>query len=438
MRSLVVKIYLFTVVTLALLFLANLWVTRLLMDRAKFDAMRQVGLHHAGFMADEIARSLVRGPAGVWHPDPGRIAELGSGLMVRIRYMPWAGVHPPQLATRGVLLARRGFPLSHYWVRIDRGGKPVGAALVVSRFPHGPPPNHFEFPLLIVVFTGVLIVPSLLVWVVRPLEKMVAVAHRLGEGDLDSPVEQTRRDEFGDLERAFEGLRLRIQQMLRARDRLLTDISHELRGPLSRMTVALPLLKTVMPAAGPAARYVDQIEHEVGRMEALIEELLAFARGRSPAEIEQRRIDLAELARQLVSERSLMAGERGVKVNEDLEEAQVVGDPALLARAMGNFLDNALKYTPAGGHVWLETRRRGSQILFSVKDDGPGIPAAALAHLFEPFYRPDVARSRDTGGVGMGLAIARAIAERHGGAARVSSTEGEGTVAELALPAQLI
>ncbi|MBU6429892.1 MAG: hypothetical protein KGR26_12840, partial [Cyanobacteria bacterium REEB65] len=253
------------------------------------------------------------------------------------------------------------------------------------------------------------------------------------------------------LERAFEALRLRIQQMLQFRDRLLADISHELRGPLSRMAIALPLLQRHLPEAqadsvfgckdttspaGGFTRYVGQIEHELGRMEALIEELLAYARGRSPAAIEQRSVDLADVARGLLSERAIVAKDRRLSIQADLAPALVLGDARLLARAIGNLVDNALKYTPQGGHLALRTGRDNGHSVFTVADDGPGIAAGSQEHLFEPFYRPDGARSRQTGGVGMGLAIARAIAERHGGQALLESAEGKGTIATLSLPAQ--
>jgi signal transduction histidine kinase len=237
-------------------------------------------------------------------------------------------------------------------------------------------------------------------------------------------VPVTRTDELADLERAFESLRQRVLQMLRQKERLLADISHELRGPLSRMAVAVPLLRTPPEDAPTVAR----LEREIQAMDALIGELLALARAQGQA-LRREPVDLATLAQGLVEEREPAARQAGLVLETRLDPAPLQGDPRLLARAMGNLLDNALKYTPAGGHVRVET----APGCFRVVDDGPGIAPADLPHLFEPFYRPDTSRSRETGGVGLGLAIAKAIAEGHGGSAVLASGP-DGTVAELRLP----
>jgi len=119
----------------------------------------------------------------------------------------------------------------------------------------------------------------------------------------------------------------------------------------------------------------------------------------------------------------------------DLEPASTEGDESLLRRAMGNLLDNAIKYTPERGRIAVATRVDGDEAVFRVADNGPGIPAAALPHVFEPFFRPDTSRTRETGGTGLGLSIVRAIAEQHGGKAALESEEGTGTTAELRVPA---
>jgi signal transduction histidine kinase len=136
-------------------------------------------------------------------------------------------------------------------------------------------------------------------------------------------------------------------------------------------------------------------------MDALIGEVLALARGRSPEALAPEPVDLSDLARELLAERELVLAKRQAAVTSDLAPAPVVGDRRLLARAMGNLLDNALKYTPEGDLVRLETALDGGEAAFRVVDQGPGIPASDLPHLFEPFYRPDRrhrARARDRQG----------------------------------------
>ena len=132
---------------------------------------------------------------------------------------------------------------------------------------HGPAPQGGEVreggaAVVQIEILALVIMPPLWLWVIRPLRHMVGVANRLGAGELDTPVEVRRSDELGDLERAFEGLRVRIQQQLAARERLLTDISHELRGPLARMALALPLARR-RADAGP---YLDEVERVAGRI----------------------------------------------------------------------------------------------------------------------------------------------------------------------------
>jgi len=243
-----------------------------------------------------------------------------------------------------------------------------------------------------------------------------------------------RRDEFGRLERAFESLRVRIQQMLHQRDRLLTDISHELRGPLSRMAIALPLVKAGI-GDHPSSGYLQQLEQDVRAMDDLIGELLAYARGKSLQGRKDEAVDLADVARALQRDRSVVVDQRSVALESRLESAPVRGDARLLSRAMGNLLDNALKFAGEAGTVAISTSVAAGEAVFRVQDDGPGIPASDLPHIFEPFYRPDTARTREAGGTGLGLAIVQAVAESHGGKASLGAGPDRGTIAELRLPA---
>jgi signal transduction histidine kinase len=420
-RSLVAKIYLHTLVVLLLLGLASAVVGRLLLDTGRLDGLRQFGRDNAMFIAHEAER------AGA---DPGRLQELGRGLHAHLQFIPWheTGAYPALLASDKLVYEPTPLPgpsWHRYWVRLDRGNDPLGALLIDFEPPRPfRVAGHMVGPLLWLGLVALVVVPPLWLWVLAPIRKLVAIAHRLGAGDLATPVPVTRTDELADLERAFESLRQRVLQMLRQKERLLADISHELRGPLSRMAVAVPLLRTPPEDAPTVAR----LEREIQAMDALIGELLALARAQGQA-LRREPVDLATLAQGLVEEREPAARQAGLVLETRLDPAPLQGDPRLLARAMGNLLDNALKYTPAGGHVRVET----APGCFRVVDDGPGIAPADLPHLFEPFYRPDTSRSRETGGVGLGLAIAKAIAEGHGGSAVLASGP-DGTVAELRLP----
>ncbi len=433
--SLVVKIYLFAILALLGLGALSFQVGRLLVDQGRIEALREVGTGQSTFLAREIQASL-SGTA----PSPERLRQLGRALGARVQWIPWAQAvrARPHLVADNVLSepSARGGPRAwRYWARIDRDGKPIGALRVEFRGRTFPRPHR---PWAAAAFTmgvvGLITIPPLLMWVVWPLRRMQAVANRLGEGKLDEPVSVGRRDEFGNLERAFESMRVRILKMLHQRDRLLTDISHELRGPLSRMAIAVPLIKRNLGEGNSAAPYVEQLAQDVQTMDQLIGELLAYSRGKSPQARRADPVDLADLARGLVEDRAIVVEQRGLTLAAHPGAAAVTGDARLLERAMGNLLDNALKYTPSGGHVELSTAVEDGEAVFRVQDDGPGIAQDELPNVFEPFYRPDSARTRDTGGTGLGLAIVQAVAESHGGRAVLRSGAGRGTVAELRLP----
>ena len=428
-RSLVAKVYAWGVAVFLLGGVVAGVSAYVLLQQGELDALRRFGAAHARFIAREVDRTL--GPQG---PQLRRLAELGPPMHAELAFIPWAKTrwYPPEMARQKFHFAPQLLPgpsWRTYWIRLDYHGRPVG----VLRVAFLPPVNRHLAPLLGALAwmgaLGLLLVPPLVVWVIRPLRRMVGVAHRLGAGDLATPVPVTRRDELGELEAAFEGLRVRLARMIGQKEALLRDVSHELRGPLSRMAIALPLLR-----ASHDSPYVAKLEREVQVMDGLIGEILALSRASADEPLKREPVDLAGLAMTLVAERELVARERGLTLTVDLAPAAVNGDAHLLARALSNLLDNALKYVPAGGTVRVRTATAGGEARFEVADDGPGIDAEALAHVFEPFWRPDDSRSRQTGGTGLGLAIVKAIAERHGGAATLASADGQGTTATLALP----
>lgn len=453
-RSLVTRVYLYATIVLVASFAVAYFVGRALVDEGQGEAireMRDIGADQAAFIGREIERSISAGAIS-----PARLTELSESLHVELTFVPWTerGRFPAELTSEKVVVMpgpggdrdrRRGGWRRAHWVRLDAAGRPVGAIKVEFQRPRmkrpAPPPAadlipfRHRLPLaaaaIWMALLALMIVPPLWFWVVRPLRRMVAIADRLGHGDLATPVPIDRKDEFGELEKAFESLRQRVQQMLAARERLLRDISHELRAPLSRMAIAVPLLRDDRPSP-----YIDHLERDMKVMDDLIGEILALARGRSPESLQRGPVDLAEVASGLLAERGVVLDQRETPVTSGLAPAPTIGDRRLLARAMGNLFDNALKYTPDQAAVRLETATENGEAVFRVIDRGPGIRAADQPHLFEPFYRPDASRTRETGGTGLGLAIARAIAEAHGGTATLRSVEGQGTTAELRFPVE--
>ncbi len=425
-RSLILKIFLYAVGAFLATFVLTVGATRLLLAHGLGDAYRELGADYTQFFAREVEASFRDGK-----PDPARLADLASSLHVNLEYVPAASssVIPAALADQAWTSLHRPFSPAHvYWAKIDPEGHTMGALRIEFK-PPAPAGGRagWIFAAFLIVVVTLMIVPPLYLWVIRPLRKMVDTAHRLGR-DLETPVAIDRKDEFGDLEEAFEAMRQRIQRMLAQKERLLTDISHELRGPLSRMAIALPLVR----ADGQSSPYLDHLERNMHAMDRLIGELLALSRGQTPPAHVQENLDLAQMAEDLVAERSLVLQQHDLTPVVALDSAPVMGDRLLIERAMGNLLDNAIKY--GKGPIRVATRQDGRDALFTVSDHGPGIPEQDLPHLFEPFYRPDASRSRQSGGTGLGLAIVKTVAQSHGGEATLASRLGEGTTASFRLP----
>lgn len=435
-RSLVAKIYLYaaavSMLTLPLAFMA----TRTVRDAGRMEGMRSFLAPQLTFIERELEREAIDG-----EPTPERLDELGAALRHQIRFVPWsqAGDYPDALRTANHLIderpPNRDRPPRH-WLRIDRDGKPIGAvALQPARPPFGRPPGPFDpVPAMIwVVVLVLVIVPPLWVWVIRPLKAMAAATRRLASGDLQTPFVSRRQDEFGELERAFDQMRIELRRVIEQKERLLTDVSHEIRGPLARMTLALPLLHQE-GASGPIT---EIFERELKAADTLLSEVLALARGQRSAALVMAPADLATIAAAALKDRAIAIEHKAQRIVPELQPAPVLGDERLIARAIGNLLDNALKYTPNGGLIQVWSGQEAGWSVLRIVDDGIGIAPAHLPQIFEPFYRPDDSRSRETGGTGLGLAIVRTIVQSHGGSIGLSSTKGKGTMVELRLPLQV-
>jgi signal transduction histidine kinase len=219
--------------------------------------------------------------------------------------------------------------------------------------------------------------------------------------------------------------------------RFVADASHELRTPLTLMRAdAEVLLRGRERLDVEDAALLEDIVVEANRMARLSNNLLTLARlDNTSLHREHEVINLVELARRGVRRVQALAEQNGITLRvEDNGTPYVIGDPLLLEQALLVLLDNALKYSNAGGHVVVRAKAKDEQALLEVSDNGVGIDAEHLPHLGERFYRVDKARSREAGGTGLGLSIARGIALTHGGSLSFSSAPGQGTTVTLALP----
>ncbi len=303
----------------------------------------------------------------------------------------------------------------------------------------------FVFPLLAVILTAGVVCYALARYLVAPVVALRAGVRRVASGDLSARVgeaEGGRRDELADLGQDFDLMAERIESLVLAQRRLLGDISHELRSPLARLSVALGLARQRAGEGAPELHAaLDRIEREAERLNAMIGELLTLTRLESDAsEVRMEEVDLRELVRAVAEDADYEARGRGRSVRAvSSEECHVVGNDELLRSAVENVVRNAVRHTGEGTHVEVELscRREGEGLwaVVAVRDHGPGVPEAALDDLFRPFYRVADARERRTGGAGLGLAITYRAVKLHGGTVTASNTRGGGLLVEIRLPA---
>jgi two-component system sensor histidine kinase CpxA len=255
---------------------------------------------------------------------------------------------------------------------------------------------------------------------------------RLGRGDFTARINSSRRDELGRLSDAFDRMAGRIQSLVGAERRLLADISHELRSPLTRLGVAIELARSGQNLEAS----LDRIEREADRLNALVGSLLEVTRGEvDPSALRREELLLDELTRDTAETCRLEADDRPCTLQLDAPQpVPLRGDPELLRRALENVIRNAIRYSPPAETVDIEVTAAAGGARVLVRDRGPGVPEAALPHLFEAFYRVEADRNPQTGGFGLGLSIARRAVEVQGG--RISARNAQpGLAVEIFLPA---
>ena len=303
-------------------------------------------------------------------------------------------------------------------------------------------PNRPGFPwgyvipmsAVILIFVG-----AVSVWfsrrLAKPLDELASAARRFGAGDTTARASLQRLDELGDVGRAFDEMADRTAAVMQAQRQLMADVSHELRTPLARIRVALELAAEDPVAAKDV---LSDVGMDLDEIDQLIDDILTTARmdtehtrlHRRPARLRE----LADRAAQRFASRH---------PNRKLETAvtgdrEIDCDPLLLRRAIDNLLDNAAKYSEPGSAVRLVVDEAsgpdGSRVAFEIVDRGIGMSPEELERAFTPFWRADGSRTRRTGGVGLGLALARRIARAHGGDVTLESVPGKGTTARIDVP----
>ncbi|MEO6238092.1 MAG: ATP-binding protein [Vicinamibacterales bacterium] len=268
--------------------------------------------------------------------------------------------------------------------------------------------------------------------ILRPVSELTAAAHRMRQGDLSARVVPKGDDEIARLGRAFNEMAERLARTEQTKRQMVSDVAHELRSPVTNLRCGLEAIQDGLVALDRSR--VDALHGETLLLQRLIADLqdlaLADAGGLT---LDLQPVDVAETVRRAAGpDRDGPAAQ----VSIDPDAATLTADAVRFEQILRNLIDNARRHTPAGGRVDVSATREGGMVRIAVTDTGCGIEAEHLPHVFDRFYRADPSRDRATGGAGLGLAIARRLAEAHGGTVSAASEgQGRGTTVTVHLPA---
>lgn len=364
--------------------------------------------------------------------------ELAQAHLLSLRAeLPPAGVderHGPYLYILESVLAEKTGRLQHlsretiqgetwYWIALPSGDASIAVGFPESRLGAQPIST-----LLISAIAGLLLAMLAAVWLARrtvgPLARLEQAVTEVGRGELPELLPETGPRELATLARRFNQMARQVRELLAARTTLLAGVSHDLRTPLARMRLALALLEE-----RPTEERIARMEKDIEEMDSLIGQVLDLARGMEREAAAE--IDVPAL----LTDMAAGAPDGRVHVRVTPRACQVQAPPSALRRVIGNLLDNALRYG-VDQPVELVAEQTAKKVRIGVLDRGPGIPAEQMSAVFQPFHRVETSRSQITGGAGLGLAIARQLANTHGWQVDIGSRSEGGLEAWLTLPTE--
>ncbi|CAB1074530.1 Two-component system sensor histidine kinase [Olavius algarvensis Delta 1 endosymbiont] len=264
-------------------------------------------------------------------------------------------------------------------------------------------------------------------WILKPVRWLNDGVREVSRGNLEYRIPLKRSDELRDLAAAFNDMTARVRDMLHTKEQLLLDVSHELRSPLTRVKVALEFL--------PDGQAKQSITGDVAEMEKMINEILETARMHHlHGMLSVERVILTDLIKELSADFENQPP--GVQTVNIPTEIAIKVDPEQVKTVFKNVLTNAIKFSNQNSEpVQIRARRRPPNVVVQIIDNGSGIPPDDLPFIFEPFYRVDKSRTKDTGGYGLGLSLCKTIMQAHGGSIEIDSTLNVGTTVTLVFPA---
>ncbi len=270
----------------------------------------------------------------------------------------------------------------------------------------------------------------------QPLRQFTAQAEKINQESLVRVrLDESAIQEFRQLSHAVNGMLDRLAHSFDLQRQFAGNAAHELRTPLALMQTKLELFCEEHADADAETMQMAAFQMEqLDRLSALVRTLLSMSNLQSVSRIDE--IPLAPLAEEILTDLAPLAQEKQVTLRQDCEEVSMVGSDALIYRLLFNLIENAIKYNKTGGTVFVSVKQADENVILEVADTGSGIPEDCMEHIFEPFFRVDKSRSRQMGGVGLGLALVREIALLHGGSVRAEARAEGGTVFRVVLPRQ--
>ena len=287
--------------------------------------------------------------------------------------------------------------------------------------------RHRMLIVMLVLLTAILTVAFFVIrYILRPVKWLNTGVQEVSRGNLKHRVPLKKSDELRDLAAAFNNMTERIRDMLHTKEQLLLDVSHELRTPVTRMKVALEFLED--------SQAKQSLQADIEEMEKMVSDILETARRQHKYEnLKKQRINLADILKQTVA--AFENQSPGIEMVDVTPEMEAEVDPEQVKTVFENVMNNAIKYSqPQSEPIQVSCKKQESFAVIRITDHGIGIPEAELTHIFEPFYRVDKSRAKDTGGYGLGLSLCKTIMEAHDGKIEIQSRLKKGTIVSLYFP----
>jgi two-component system sensor histidine kinase CpxA len=348
---------------------------------------------------------------------------------------------PPPPPPPPLFLIRTRAP-TRYWVGVRVPVRDVSTArpghgtLVWVSSSFWTNPFFFEYKPWLAVAVAVILV-SVICWLplirglTHSISQLTAATGAIAEGRLETRLSLRRRDELGRLSEGINRMAERLSGFVHGQRRFLSDVAHELCSPIARIQVSLGILD--QRAGGDQKKYVEGVQEEVEHMSGLVNEVLLFCRAQiSASATPLTRVKLADTVRHVLERE---ASDKALIQTHVDQHTEVMAHPEYLFRSLANVVRNAVRYAGDSGPIAISAREKDGMVSITVADTGPGIPEAELEEVFKPFYRPELARQRETGGVGLGLAIVKTCIEACGGTVKCRNLSPRGLEVEIRLPA---